>query len=161
MKTRQAIQQMMAAIMTNTLKGRQAHQGSPLRGSGPGGSRRPGRRPAVWLVAGALVLVPLIALTWNGQRANAQAPAPTLTVNQPDDAGDGVCDSTCTLRDAVLAANATPGADVINFDPALTTVTLDGEIGVAGGGGALAINGAGAKIFTIHAGGNVNRIFLL
>ena len=74
------------------------------------------------------------------------------SVNQPDGAGDGVCDSTRTLRDAVLAANATPGGDTINFDPALTIVTLENEIRIAGGGGALTINGNGAKTFTITAG---------
>ena len=161
MKTRQAIEQMMAAIMTNTAKGRRARASAPTSSGVPGGSRRPGRRPAVRLLAGALVFVLLIALTWDGQRAKAQAPAPPRTVNQPDDAGDGVCDSTCTLRDAVLAANATPGADVINFDPALTTITLGGEILIAGGGGALAINGNGAKIFTIDGGPDMNRIFFL
>jgi CSLREA domain-containing protein len=161
MKTRQAIEHIMAAFMTNTLEGRRAHQGSQLRRGVPGGLRRPGRRPAVWLLAGALVSVALVALTWDGQRAKAQTPTPTQTVNQPDDAGDGVCDSTCTLRDAVLAANATPGADVINFDPALTTITLEGQILIAGGGGALNINGNGANIFTIDGGPDVNRIFFL
>src|SRR5215207_6035360 len=161
MKTRQAIEQMTGEVITNTLKGRQARQGSPIRRDGAGGLRRARRRPAVWLLAGALVLVPLFALTWDGQRAKAQAPVPTRTVNQPDDAGDGVCDSTCTLRDAVLAANATPGADTINFDPALTAVTLDGQILIAGVGGALTISGNGAKTFTIDGGPDFNRLFFL
>jgi CSLREA domain-containing protein len=161
MKTGQAIEQMMAEIMTNTLKSRQARQCSPIRRDGPGDLRRPRRRPTGWLLAGALVIVSLTALTWEGHRADAQAPGPPLTVNQPGDAGDGVCDSTCTLRDAVLAANATPSADTINFDPALTTVTLDNEILIAGGGGALSINGNGAKVFTIDGGPGDNRIFFL
>ncbi|MCA1620542.1 MAG: PxKF domain-containing protein [Acidobacteria bacterium] len=162
MKTRQAIEQTMGEIITKKLKSRQAHQGSPIRRDGPGGLRRPRRRPAVWLLAGALLMASLFALTWDGQWAKAQAPAPPLTVNQPDDAGDGVCDATCTLRDAVLAANATPAADVINFAPALTTITLEGEILInGGGGGALTINGNGAKIFTIDGGPGINRIFFL
>ena len=162
MKPRQAIERMLAAIMTDTMRHRRARGSAPSRLRGPGGVRRPKSRPAVWLLAGALMIVPLLALTWVGQRANAQAPVPPLTVNQPDDAGDGVCDSTCTLRDAVLAANATPGADTINFEPALTAVTLDDEILIAGGsGGALTINGNGAKVFTIDAGPGINRIFFL
>src|SRR5687767_11933580 len=154
MKTRQAIEQMTAAIMTNTLKSSRARASAPTRRGGPGCVRR----PAVRLLAGALMLVPLIALTWDGLRSNAQAPVPPLTVNQPDDAGDGVCDSTCTLRDAVLAANATPAADVINFAPTLASVTLDGEIRIAG---ALSIKGNGAKLFIIDGGTNNNRIFFL
>jgi hypothetical protein len=65
------------------------------------------------------------------------------------------------LRDAVLAANATPGSDTINFDPALTTVTLENEIRIAGVGGALTINGNRAKTFTIDGGPDINRIFFL
>ena len=42
--------------------------------------------------------------------------APTFTVNQTNDQGDGVCDATCTLRDAIGAANNTPGPKTINFD---------------------------------------------
>lgn len=156
---RQAIEQMPAEILTNTSKRRRAHRSSPIRRDGAGGLRRPRRRPAGWLLAGALVIVPLFALMWGGRWANAQFPVPALTVNRPDDAGDGVCDSTCTLRDAVLAANATPGADTIKFEPFLTTVTLESEILI--GGGALTINGNGAKTFTIDAGQDTNRIFFL
>ena len=164
MKPRQAIEQQQQTVemVMNTMKKRRADGCAPTRRGVPGGWGRPGRRPAEWLLAGALLIVPLIALTWDGLRANAQLPVPPLTVNQPHDAGDGVCDSTCTLRDAVIAANATPSSDVINFDPALTTVTLDGEILIQGGtGGALTINGNGAKVFTIDGGPGTNRIFFL
>ena len=36
-------------------------------------------------------------------------------VNSTADPGDGVCDSTCTLRDAIIAANERPGKDEIEF----------------------------------------------
>jgi hypothetical protein len=39
-----------------------------------------------------------------------------LTVNQSDDAGDGLCDDTCTLRDAVDTATASPPPVLIRFD---------------------------------------------
>ena len=39
-----------------------------------------------------------------------------LEVTQEGDAGDGTCDATCTLRDAMLGANVAPGHDVIEFD---------------------------------------------
>jgi CSLREA domain-containing protein len=44
------------------------------------------------------------------------AQAATYTVNQINDSGDGTCDATCTLRDAILTANAAAGNDVIEFD---------------------------------------------
>ncbi len=71
-------------------------------------------------------------------------------VNQTADPGDGVCDATCTLRDAVLAANASAGPDTIMFDtsgtvvlgsalPAITdTLTIDGS------GQTVALDGANA-----------------
>lgn len=72
----------------------------------------------------------------------AQAAA-TFTVNNTSDPGNGVCDASgCTLREAINAANAAPGADTINFNipgfgvktikpqsplPFITdTVTIDG-----------------------------------
>jgi hypothetical protein len=39
-----------------------------------------------------------------------------LTVNRDDDAGDGVCDETCTLRDAIESASAAPPPVLIRFD---------------------------------------------
>jgi CSLREA domain-containing protein len=43
--------------------------------------------------------------------------ASTFTVNTADDHNDGACDSKdCTLREAINAANANPGADTIAFD---------------------------------------------
>jgi len=44
------------------------------------------------------------------------AHAADLTVNNNVDPGDGACNSSCTLRDAILAANANTGADTIRFD---------------------------------------------
>lgn len=73
----------------------------------------------------------------------ANSAANIFTVNKATDPGDGVCDTTdCTLREAMNAANAHPGADTIVFDisgaglhtikltdnfPAIThPVTIDG-----------------------------------
>lgn len=41
--------------------------------------------------------------------------AATFYVNSTADPGDGVCDATCTIRDAILTANASPGPDEIDF----------------------------------------------
>lgn len=51
------------------------------------------------------------------------AAAASLTVTSAADHDDGSCDADCTLRDAVVAANSTPGADVITL-PAGVTITL-------------------------------------
>ena len=40
----------------------------------------------------------------------------TFVVTSPADPGDGICNTTCTLREAITAANAKPGADIINFN---------------------------------------------
>jgi CSLREA domain-containing protein len=40
----------------------------------------------------------------------------TFVVTSTSDIGDGICNATCTLREAITAANAKPGADVINFN---------------------------------------------
>jgi CSLREA domain-containing protein len=45
------------------------------------------------------------------------APADTFVVNNVFDPGNGTCDAIgCTLREAIDAANANPGADIINFN---------------------------------------------
>ncbi len=66
--------------------------------------------------------------------------AASLIVNDNGDAGDGTCDSSCTLRDAIENANSSPGADVITFDSATVitptsplpditeTVSIDGDV---------------------------------
>jgi CSLREA domain-containing protein len=59
------------------------------------------------------------------------AEAATFTVNSMADPGDGVCDASCTLRDAIVAANTSPGQDTIDFsgivlptDTVPVTITL-------------------------------------
>lgn len=54
--------------------------------------------------------------------------SPTFVVNSTGDGGDGVCDeSECTLREAVLAANAVSGATVTFDLPRGSTIVLGGE----------------------------------
>src|SRR5262245_17243886 len=48
--------------------------------------------------------------------AAASAPAATIKVTSQDDGNDGTCDAThCSLREAIVAANATGAADEILF----------------------------------------------
>ncbi|MGQ0541599.1 MAG: choice-of-anchor Q domain-containing protein [Blastocatellia bacterium] len=96
--------------------------------------------------------------------ATCAAPTPTpplLVVNRPDDSGDGICDGTCTLRDAVTAANTVPGDDTITFAAFLTNVTLANEITINGNNGSTQIKGLGADKLTINGGPGLNRIFYL
>jgi CSLREA domain-containing protein len=56
----------------------------------------------------------------------ASAPAATITVTSQDDGNDGTCDfAHCSLREAILAANATAAADEILFndDEPITPLT--------------------------------------
>ena len=54
------------------------------------------------LAAGLALASPAQALTW--------------TVNSTADPGDGTCDASCTLRDAILDANGNPGPDTVAFN---------------------------------------------
>ncbi len=65
-----------------------------------------------------LVFVPclLLAALAGGAPLLAQAPSDgLLRVTTAADPGDGLCDATCSLRDAILAANDRPGPDRIAF----------------------------------------------
>ncbi len=63
--------------------------------------------------AGMLAAAVFAALT----TIAASGSAVEFEVNSSADPGDGVCDGTCTLRDAILAANAAGGSRAITFDP--------------------------------------------
>ncbi len=55
----------------------------------------------------------------------------TFTVTSLSDPGNGVCDATCTLREAITAANNASGADMITFSQAGTgTIQLDSALPV-------------------------------
>lgn len=91
------------------------------------------------------------------------ASAVTYTVTKLADTSDGICDADCSLREAVVAANASADDDVIAFAPAVfgsaQTITLtSGEIAV-GNNGTLSINGPGANLLTLD-GNNASRIIV-
>jgi CSLREA domain-containing protein len=94
----------------------------------------------------------------------------TFAVTRFDDGSDGACDADCTLREAVIAANASPGADTVTlpagaYDLDVTDATAGvdedlaatGDLDVAGGG--LTLEGAGAATTEIDATLLGNRIF--
>jgi CSLREA domain-containing protein len=49
--------------------------------------------------------------------ALSSAGATTLTVTKLTDSADGVCDADCSLREAIIAANATPGLQTVMLGP--------------------------------------------
>ena len=68
----------------------------------------------------------------DGTRPQSMAHAATFTVNATDDTDDGACNgSHCSLREALIAANAAPGFDTIDFSipgPGPHTITLDSAL---------------------------------
>jgi hypothetical protein len=67
--------------------------------------------PNTWLrISSSVLLIATIAAT---------SQAATFAVNSTADPGDGICDQTCTFRDALIAANTTPGQDRIDFSNVL------------------------------------------
>ena len=104
---------------------------------------------------------------------SAPAQAATFMVNSPVDGadivpGDGVCHTgeavpTCTLRAAIIEANALPGADQIILPPNTYVLTLNTTLGITdhltitgGGASATFIDGATRQVFFVGAGIFVN-----
>src|SRR2546422_522407 len=105
------------------------------------------------LAVGAMLLVSAFAL---GDRS---ASAATFTVTKTADTADGTCDTDCSLREAISAANAAAGSDTITLPAGTYTLTIAGanEFANASGDlnstGDLTINGAGADVTVIDANG--------
>lgn len=87
--------------------------------------------------------------------------AATYTVSKIADTSDGMCDADCSLREAIVAANATVDNDIIYFALPLfgspQTITLSGSEIVIANNGSLTIIGTGANRLTI-SGNNASRI---
>jgi CSLREA domain-containing protein len=85
------------------------------------------------------------------------AQAATIVVTTTSDTGDGVCDATCTLREAIIMANTLPSADTITFSPSANgTIILQNDLPTISG--TLTITGNGLNS-TIISGNHVRRIF--
>ena len=95
--------------------------------------------------------------------ASPALPAVTFTVSKTADTNDGICDADCSLREAVRAANQTPGNDTIALPTGVFAITMIGSDELAGAGDfdiqdSVTIAGAGRSA-TFVDGGNVDRIF--
>jgi CSLREA domain-containing protein len=108
-----------------------------------------------------------MALVWIVVQAASSVPvfAATFTVTKTADTNDGTCNADCSLREAIVAANATAGADTIvlasgltytltlgPFDPAGTVVPGAGDLDITQ---PLIIEGNGS---IVDAGG-IDRAF--
>ncbi len=92
----------------------------------------------------------------------ASSNAATLIVTKTADTNDGVCDADCSLREAVVVANAAVMDDMITFDPAVfmsaqVIVLTNGEL-IFDNAGKLVVNGPGANLLTL-SGNNASRVF--
>lgn len=115
-----------------------------------------------------ILIALLTALGW----FSSPAQAATFTVNSTLDLvdttpGDGVCSAAggvCTLRAAIMEANALPGADTIMLPAGTYNLSIPGRLEDNGATGdlninaALTITGAGAAT-TIIDGGGLDRVF--
>jgi uncharacterized repeat protein (TIGR01451 family)/CSLREA domain-containing protein len=92
------------------------------------------------------------------------AEAATFTVTKVADTADGACDTDCSLREAVIAANAISDADTITLPAGTYVLTITGEDEDAAATGdlditsPLTINGAGSAT-TIVDGNDSDRVF--
>ena len=118
------------------------------------------RRLFAMLIALAAIVVSLFAV--------AGAQAANFTVTTTTDSNDGSCTpSTCSLRDAVIAANSAAGDDTITVPGGhyLLTIAGSGEDAAATGdldivsNGAVTLTGAGARSTIIDASGLGDRVF--
>jgi CSLREA domain-containing protein len=76
-------------------------------------------------------------------------PAATFTVTKTTDTNDGACNADCSLREAIVAANAAGGADAISLPAGTYTLTIAGSDNAAAQGDldindSVTITGAGA-----------------
>ena len=117
-------------------------------------------------ILGGILLASLLATAIMGASPipSARAAPATYNVNLLTDNGDGTCDiGSCTLRDAILAANANLGADTIAFDASLigsiplasSLPNISEELVIDGAGAKITIVGNNFRILVVNAAVNV------
>ena len=94
----------------------------------------------------------------------ATAHSAVFVVTKTADTNDGICNTDCSLREAILAANSTSTNDEIRFDPSTfgtpqTIVLTNGSLVINNNGG-LWINGPGPDLLAI-SGNNATRVMIV
>ena len=84
--------------------------------------------------------------------------AETFVVTSLLDITDGTCDADCTFREALIAANADPGDDVITF-AVDGTITLTSDLPDVATNGSLTVTGNGPANTTIDGNGQYRSLF--
>lgn len=93
--------------------------------------------------------------------------AANYAVTKGDDTRDGVCDADCSLREAIIAANANAGADTLTLPAGTYTLSIpstnedasaDGDLDITDD---LTITGAGSSVTIVDGNGGVtgDRVF--
>lgn len=104
----------------------------------------------------------LLIITMSGSATSLNAAV--FTVTKLIDSNDGLCDADCSLREAVVEANATVGNDTISLPAGTLTLSIAGRDENAAATGDLditedvEIRGRGAEI-TLVDGNGLDRIF--
>jgi CSLREA domain-containing protein len=130
-----------------------------VSGEGRGAAARGGTLRRVF-TGGAAAVVTAASLVVLPGTAHAAA----FSVTKTADTNDGACDGDCSLREAVVAANSTPGPNTIAVPAGNYTMTIAGADEDAGATGDLdvtgevEIQGAGAST-TIFDANDVDRAF--
>ncbi|MBI4732327.1 MAG: sortase [Chloroflexi bacterium] len=105
-----------------------------------------------------VILTSLLISLIGGLVLVTPAQAATFVVTKTADTADGTCDADCSLREAIIAANAAAGNDTITVPAGTYTLTIagTGEDATATGDlditSNITINGAGAGSTIIQAG---------
>ncbi len=115
-----------------------------------------------WLFAGAVAAIAVLALvSFRAPQSRAQS----FTVTRSDDPPPDACSvNDCSLREAIIAANASPGPDTITLQIGIYALSIPGrnEHASATGDlditGDLTMGGAGAAL-TVIDGGALDRVF--
>jgi len=108
--------------------------------------------------------LPLV-VAWVLAIASPAGAAQTYTVTQLTDDGDGVCDDTCSLRDALDTANSSPGADTIVLPAGTVRIDQSGAdedndtFGDFDIKGTVTIRGQGATATTVQSFVPNQRVF--
>jgi CSLREA domain-containing protein len=109
--------------------------------------------------ARALIILFVSFLLFTSAGSDTYAGGNTLTVTKTADTSDGVCDSDCSLREAITAASMSGDTIVFShlFDSPQTITLQLGQIEFAKD---LSITGPGRDLLSI-SGNNAGRIFLI
>ncbi len=114
-------------------------------------------------IAMAAMLAVSFVLPAPGAAAAASAGGVTYVVTTTVDTNDGRCDTQCSVREAILAANAHPGADTVRIPAGTYDLGIPGAGEDAGATGdlditdAVAVKGAGESRTVLSAAG-IDRV---